>query len=105
MRVLLIALQQTTDGPASPEEQRHWTEMGAPMRLARLEEDHALALACAMRDGGRLAPMLLCQKNSRLHRRAAALNLPILTAGGPMDFMRLWLWQRKHKHLLVQTFG
>lgn len=53
MRVLLIALQQTTDGPASPEEQRHWTEMGAPMRLARLEEDHALALACAMRDGGR----------------------------------------------------
>ena len=105
MRVLLIALQQTTDGPASPEEQRHWTEQGAPMRLARLEEDHALALTCAMRDGGRLAPMLLCQKNSRLHRRAAALNLPILTAGGPMDFMRLWLWQRKHKHLLVQTFG
>ena len=56
MRVLLIALQQTTDGPASPEEQRHWTEQGAPMRLARLEEDHALALACAMRDGGRLPP-------------------------------------------------
>lgn len=22
-----------------------------------------------------------------------------------MDFLRLWLWQRKHKHLLVQTFG
>ena len=105
MRVLLIALQQTTDGPASPEEQHRWTELGAPMRIARLEEDHALALACAMRDGGRLAPMLLCLKNSRLHRRAAALNLPVLTAGGPLAFTRLWLWQRRHKHLIVQTFG
>lgn len=105
MRVLLIALQQTTEGPASPAEQAQWTELGAPMRTARLEEDHALALAAAMRDGGRLAPMLLCAKNSRLHRRAAALNLPTLAAGGPVDFSRLWFWQRRHKHLLVQTFG
>ena len=105
MRVLLIALQQTTEGPASPAEQAQWTELGAPMRTARLEEDHALALAAAMRDGGRLAPMLLCAKNSRLHRRAVALNLPTLAAGGPIDFTRLWLWQRRHKHLLVQTIG
>ena len=105
MRVLLIALQQTTEGPPSPTEQAQWAETGAPMRTARLEEDHALALASAMRDGGRLAPMLLCSKNSRLHRRAAALNLPTLTAGGPVDFTRLWLWQRRHKHLVVQTFG
>ena len=105
MRVLLVALQQTTEGPPSPEEQRRWTEQGAPMRAARLEEDHALALASAMRDGGRLAPMLLCAKNSRLYRRAAALNLPTLAAGGPLDVVRLWLWQRRHKYLLVQTFG
>ena len=105
MRVLLIALQQTTEGPASPAEQAQWTELGAPMRTARLEEDHALALAAAMRDGGRLAPMLLCAKNSRLYLRAAALNQPTLAAGGPIDFTRLWLWQRRHKHLLVQTFG
>ena len=105
MRVLLIALQQTTEGPASPAEQAQWTELGAPMRTARLEEDHALALAAAMRDGGRLAPMLLCAKNSRQHRRAVALNLPTLAAGGPIDFTRLWLWQRRHKHLLVQTIG
>ena len=105
MRVLLIALQQTTEGPASPAEQAQWTELGAPMRTARLEEDHALALAAAMRDGGRLAPMLLCAKNSRLHRRAVALNLPTLAAGGPVDFTRLWLWQWRHKHLLVQTIG
>ena len=105
MRVLLIALQQTTEGPASPAEQAQWTEVGAPMRTARMEEDHALALASAMRDGGRLAPMLLCAKNSRLHRRATALNLPTLAAGGPLGFARLWLWQRRHKHLLVQTFG
>lgn len=105
MRVLLVALQQTTEGPASPEEQAQWTELGAPMRTARLEEDHVIALAAAMRDGGRLAPMLLCAKNSRLHRRAAALNLPLLTAGGPVNFILLWLWQRCYKHLLVQTFG
>ena len=104
MRVLLVALQQTTEGPPAPEEQAQWAELGAPMRAARLEEDHALALASAMRDGGRLAPMLLCAKNSRLHHRATALNLPTIAAGGPLDFMRLWLWQRRHKHLLVQTF-
>ena len=73
MRVLLVALQQTTEGPASPEEQRRWTEQGAPMRAARLEEDHALALVSAMRDGGRLAPMLLCQKNSRLQDRKSVV--------------------------------
>ena len=75
------------------------------MRAARLEEDHALALASAMRDGGRLAPLLLCAKNSRLFHRAAALNLPTLVAGGPVDALRLWLWQRRHKTLLVQTIG
>lgn len=105
MRVLLIALQQTTDGPASPEEQRRWPELGSPMRTARIEEDHVLALATAMRDGGRMAPMLLCRNHSRLHRRAAALNLPTLTTGGPLDLPRLWLWQRRHKFLLVQTIG
>jgi len=105
MRILLIALQQTTEGPASPEEQRRWPELGAPMRNARIEEDHVLALATAMRDGGRLAPMLLCRNHSRLHSRAKALNLPTLTTGGPLDLPRLWLWQRRHKFLLVQTIG
>ena len=49
--------------------------------------------------------MLLCRNHSRLHRRAAALNLPALTTGGPLDLPRLWFWQRRHKFLLVQTMG
>jgi glycosyltransferase involved in cell wall biosynthesis len=110
MRVLIIALQHTVEGPASPEEQRRWGEIGSPMRTARLEEDHALALATTMRDGGSMAPMLLCLKGSHLHNRALELNLPVLAVGGtgagnPLTLLRLWRWQRRHKFLLVQTIG
>ena len=57
MRVLLIALQNTTPGPATPDEQARWAEIGSPMRTARMEEEHALALARSMRDGGNFAPL------------------------------------------------
>ena len=110
MRVLLIALQNTVPGPASPEEQTRWAELGSPMRTARMEEEHVLALARAMRDGGRLAPMLACRENSHLHARALQLNLPVLTVNGaspgnPFNFWHLWRWQRRHQKLLVQTMG
>lgn len=110
MRVLLIALQNTVPGPASPEEQARWAELGSPMRTARMEEEHVLALARAMRDGGRLAPMLACRDNSHLHARARQLNLPVLTVNGaspgnPFNFWHLWRWQRRHQKLLVQTMG
>lgn len=110
MRVLLIALQDTVPGFASPEEQSRWAELGSPMRTARMEEEHVLALARAMRDGGRLAPMLACRESSSLHARACQLNLPVLTVNGaspgnPFNFWRLWRWQRRHQKLLVQTMG
>ena len=110
MRVLIIALQQTVAGPASPEEQRRWADLGSHLRTARIEEEHALALATAMRDGGRMAPMLLCLKGSHMHGRAQELNLPVMAVGGPgadnpLTLLRLWHWQRRHKFLLVQTVG
>lgn len=83
---------------------------GSPRRTARLEEDHALALALHMRDGGPLAPMLACRQGSALHRRAMTLNLPVLPLPGvhpanPLTLFRLWRWQRRHARLLVQTVG
>ncbi len=106
MRVLLLAPQDTP--PPSLEEQHRWAELGSPLRTARLEEEHALALALYMRDGGPLAPMLACRQGSPLHRRAAALNLPVLPLPGanpanPVTLFRLWRWQRRHPRLLVQT--
>ena len=110
MRVLLIALQNTLPGPATLDEQLHWAELGSPMRTARMEEEHVLALARSMRDGGRLAPMLACLENSSLYARAVQLNLPVIpvssaSARNPFSQWRLWRWQRRHPRLLVQTVG
>ncbi len=110
MRVLLIALQNTTPSPASPDEQTRWAELGSPMRTARMEEEHALALARSMRDGGNFAPMLVCLENSSLHSRAVQLNLPVIPVSGasvrnPLNLWKLWRWQRRHPRLLVQTVG
>ncbi|MDD4700617.1 MAG: glycosyltransferase [Desulfovibrio sp.] len=110
MRVLLIALQNTSPGPATLDEQRRWAELGSAMRTARMEEEHVLALARSMRDGGRLAPMLACLENSALYARAVQLNLPVIpvssaSAHNPFNHWRLWRWQRRHPRLLVQTVG
>lgn len=110
MRVLLIALQNTLPGPATLDEQLHWAELGSPMRTARMEEEHVLALARSMRDGGRLAPMLACLEHSSLYARAVQLNLPVIpvssaSARNPFNHWRLWRWQRRHSRLLVQTVG
>ena len=110
MRVLLIALQNTTPGPATPDEQARWAELGSPMRTARMEEEHALALARSMRDGGNFAPMLVCLERSSLHGRALQLNLPVIPVSGaslrnPLNLWKLWRWQRRHARLLVQTIG
>ena len=110
MRVLLIALQNTTPCPATPEEQARWAELGSPMRTARMEEEHALALARSMRDGGNFAPMLVCLERSSLHGRAVQLNLPVIPVSGasvrnPLNLWKLWRWQRRHARLLVQTIG
>lgn len=99
MRIVLLALQQNRGG----------LDSNTQARRIRLEEDQALALARHMRDGGDIAPMLVCCAGSRLQCQAAALKLPLLTVSGPsgglLGLWRLWRWQRRHKLLLIQTIG
>lgn len=104
MRILFIALQQEAEA-ARQAEGAAGTD---PARLARLEAGQALAMACSLRDGGRFAPLLVCRRGSRLHGDARALGVPALAVGGGGDVAahaRLWLWQRRHKALLIQTVG
>lgn len=125
MRVLLISLQDLAparvgesgscgqsaqSASAVPSASGGPAESLSRVRAAHLEEEQSLALARAMRDGGRLAPMLVCLKHSRLHQRALELGLPALAVSGagarnPVTLLRLWRWQRRHKKLLVQTVG
>lgn len=102
MRILLLSLQDENQDAAPDGSTR--------ARVRRLEEEQTLALVRTMRDGGRLAPLLVCLKGSRLHERAHALNLPLLAvsgtgAGNPLTLLRLWNRQRRHKKLLIQTVG
>ena len=100
MRILLLSLQDENQDAAPAGSTR--------ARVRRLEEEQTLALVRAMRDGGRLAPLLVCLKGSRLHERARALNLPLLAmsgTGNPLALLRLWNRQRRHKKLLIQTVG
>ena len=105
MRILFIALQQEAESTRRPDGAPAGTD---PARLARLEAGQALAMAGSLRDGGRFAPLLVCRKGGRLHAEAQALGLPALAVGGGGDVTahaRLWLWQRRHKALLIQTVG
>lgn len=100
MRVLLISLQDETEAG----------QFSTRQRARDLEQEQTLALARTMRDGGRLAPLLVCLKRSLLRERADALNLPVLAVGGasacnPLTLLRLWRWQQRHEKLLVQTVG
>lgn len=117
MRVLLIALQQ----PVTCQRAVARTAHGAPgedaaapgagraaLKAARMEEEQALALGLAMRDGGRLAPLLVCRRGSWLHAHAVELGIPLLVTGGlnsGLFWPRLFFWQRRHKRLLIQTIG
>ncbi len=105
MRILFIALQQEAESTRRPDGAPAGTD---PARLARLEAGQALAMAGSLRDGGRFAPLLVCRQGGRLHAEAQALGLPALAVGGGGDVTahaRLWLWQRRHKALLIQTVG
>lgn len=100
MRILLLSLQDENQDAAPDGSTR--------ARGRRLEEEQTLALVRTMRDGGRLAPLLVCLKGSRLHERACALNLPLLAVSGtgnPLTLLRLWNRQRRHNKLLIQTVG
>lgn len=113
MRVLLIALQQPVTCQRAAARTAHdaaGEDAAAPgagraaLKAARMEEAQALALGLAMRDGGRLAPLLVCRRGSWLHARAAELGIPLLVTGG-LFWPRLFFWQRRHKRLLIQTIG
>ena len=54
MRILLLSLQDENQDAAPDGSTR--------ARVRRLEEEQTLALVRAMRDGGRLAPLLVCLK-------------------------------------------
>lgn len=75
----------------------------------RLDEDHALALAAHMRDGGRLAPLLATEKGGRLAAEARRRGLPHITFGaglsgflGAMWGIRRWLGARP---FFILAFG
>ena len=101
MRILLLSLQSSPAGQAAG--------LATHARRIRIEEDQTLALARAMRDGGNLAPMLVCRKGTRLHRLAGELSLPCMAVGSPRGglwgLLRLWHWQRRFKYLFIQTVG
>ena len=102
MRILLLSLQDENQDAAPDGSTR--------ARGRRLAADPPLALVPTTRDGGRLAPLLVCLKGSRLHGRACALNLPLLAVSGagtgnPLTLLRLWNRQRRHNKLLIQTVG
>ncbi|MDR2054384.1 MAG: glycosyltransferase [Desulfovibrio sp.] len=72
------------------------------------EEEQALAIALALREGGRTKPYLLCARESWVQRQAAALKLPCLAVRNrynPLNLLKLWLWQRRQASLLIQTVG
>lgn len=105
MRILFIALQQEAEATRQADGAPAGTD---PARLARLEAEQALAMVRSLRDGGRFAPLLVCRKGARLHAEALGLGLPVLAVSGGGDMAahaRLWLWQRRHKALLIQTVG
>lgn len=90
MRVALIALE---DGDE---------------RNIRLEGSHALALATRMRDGGRLAPLLIATAGSDLAQKSGDLKIPLLEMKRSFDaiaMFKLWRWQKKHKGLLILGIG
>lgn len=78
------------------------------LALQACEERQSLALMVAMRDGGDLAPLLVCLRDSGLHQKAVRLGLPVLAIASPANLFslfKLWRWQRGQPKLLIQTVG
>lgn len=98
MRVAIICLRGK--GAATEDE---WAARRA-LRLARLAESQSLGIAAAMRDRGRLAPMLVIDRGSQLEQKALEYGIPYLLSGFFLRF-QLWRWQRKHSRLIIQTVG
>lgn len=84
--------------------------VGAPQdyaRLDKLEMARTFALATHLRDGSSLDPVLICQRDSQLHKLALSYDLPHLaiTKSGIFNVLWLWRWQKKNPLNLVLGIG
>ncbi len=102
MRIAIICL----DGKAPPNALEDIWRQDLDREYASLEKLYATIIARHMRDGGKLAPVIVCDRNSSLEAMARDLNLPTLPVGGPIaGYARFWRWQRKFPALMLLAIG
>lgn len=104
MRLAIIAMETAAGGVKNPD---YWQELKSA-HLAQATLLQVTAVARHMRDGGRLAPMLICGKGSNLEEAAKRFNLPhiaLKSLYNPADMFHLWNWQRKHSFILTVAAG
>lgn len=73
-----------------------------------IKTEQCLAIAMYMRDAGALAPVIVCQKDSLLEKKAIELDLPffsITNASSLVDRWRIWRWQKKNPALAIIGIG
>lgn len=104
MRAALICMA----GQDSSEKKMIGGHGGHSGRDENLEMEHALAIAREMRDGGRIAPLLICAKDSQLEVEASKKGIPFLALArslNPINLFGLWRWQRKQPWLQILAIG
>ena len=97
MRALLLALHDVVRPEAGSAHERAWL----------CEQAQALAIARHMRDGGNMAPLVVCRADSPLGKNCATEKLPthIVTNDGLWTALGLWWRMRRHDKLLIFTIG
>ncbi|MDR0466822.1 MAG: glycosyltransferase family 4 protein [Deltaproteobacteria bacterium] len=73
-------------------------------------QERILMLARAMARTKPFTALLICRKRSYLADKAASEKLPMLALGSdwhlhPFSWLRIWLRLRKHRHVVLQSFG
>lgn len=104
MRLAIIAMETANGGVKNPD---YWQELKRG-HFSHAADLQVIAIARHMRDGGRLAPMLICGKGTSLEDEARHYNLPhiaIKSIYSPADLFHLWNWQRKHSFILAVAVG
>lgn len=116
MRIALICLDEEKSKNSRPRAYGKNTPSTAGIntdfseeRLCRqnaLDAAQTLALARHMRDGGHLAPVLVCRKGSAVDLNAQETGLPEIALENSFgDWFRLWRWQRKYDKLHILAIG
>ena len=97
MRALLLALHSATAPEAGSAHEREW----------RCEQTQTLATARHMRDGGQLAPLVVCRPGTPLAQHLRDEKLPFLTveSDGLWTALGLWRHYRPHNKLLLVSMG